>query len=105
MPETRTGNRFSLHLPIRIHQAKSKKGISGVTEDLSAAAVYIQSGGAFKLGSRISFEITLPTEAIGGPRKIEIHGDGRVVRVDARNKKKKRQGVACIIDRYRFVRG
>lgn len=105
MPETRTGNRFSLHLPIRIHHAKSKKKISGVTQDLSAAAVYIQAGGDFKLGSRISFEITLPADAIGGPRKIEIHGNGRVVRVDAKNKKHKRRGVACVIDRYRFVRG
>lgn len=100
MSESRTSKRFSVQLPIRVHPPNSKKELRGVTANLSAAGIYLQAPADLAPGSRIKFEITLPAEVVGAERDIEIRGSGRVVRVDAESK-----GVACVIDRYQFVRG
>ena len=102
MSEARTGKRFPMQLPIRISKPDSTVKVNAITHDLSAAGVYIQAKAAFKLGTRISFDITLPAATVGAPQDVRIHCDGRVVRVDAKNGK--RRGVACVIDRYKFVR-
>jgi len=101
--ESRSGKRFSMQLPIRIQQANSRRAHQGVTHNLSAAGVYISANLPFRLGAQVNFEITLPAPVTGAPADVRLKCAGRVIRVDARNRGKRR-GVACVIDRYRFVR-
>ncbi len=103
MADSRSGKRFSLQLPIRIQQANSRRKHDGVTNNLSAAGVYISANLPFRMGTHVNFEITLPAPATGAPGDMQLKCAGRVVRVDAR-RQGKRRGVACVIDRYRFVR-
>ncbi len=105
MSDSRTGKRFPLQLPIRI-QKKSGKQLDGKTSNLSAAGVYIKADADFEIGSRVDFEITLPASIIGAARDVEIHCRGRVIRTDPGSKGQEPQaGVACVIDRYKFIRG
>ncbi len=99
MSESRTSKRFSVQLPIRVHPPHSKRELRGVTANLSAAGIFLQAPANLAPGSRIKFEITLPAEAVGAEQDVEIRGTGRVVRVDTES-----NGVACVIDRYQFVR-
>ena len=81
---------------------------SGTTADVSSAGVYIQADTNLKVGSPIEFDITLPAKVLGTPNDVEVHCIGRVVRkeADAKNGKgkKKKNGVACVIDQYQFIR-
>ncbi len=100
--EARTGKRFPLELPIKIH--KGSGDASGVTGDLSAAGVYIKADAAMEIGSPVEFEITLPPEMTGGQENVTIQCKGRVVRADESGKGGEGRGVACVIDSYEFVR-
>jgi hypothetical protein len=100
--EARTGKRFPLELPIRIHRSDSVGEHEGVTGNLSAAGVYIKADESFEIGSPVEFEITLPAEATGGQEDVVIQCRGRVVRADESGGN--RSGVACVIDSYEFVR-
>jgi hypothetical protein len=105
--EARTGKRFPLHLPIKIHKEDSAAETSGVTGDLSAAGVYIKADAALDVGSPVEFEITLPPEVTGGKEDVTIQCRGRVVRTDepaAGAAPGDNRGVACVIDSYEFVR-
>lgn len=106
MPDSRTGKRFPLELPIRIHEADSPEELNGVTGNVSSAGVYVRANAAWKIGSRVEFEITLPAEAAAAKQDVQIRCHGRVVRVDkgAAEAPNKRYGVACVIDKYEFVR-
>ena len=107
MAEARTGKRFPLHLPIKIHQEDSPAEASGVTGDLSAAGVYIRADASLEVGSPVEFEITLPPEVTGGKENVVIQCRGRVVRTDepsAGTAPGQNRGVACVIDSYDFVR-
>jgi hypothetical protein len=110
--EARTGKRFDLALPIKIH---SKSGDdSATTGNMSAAGVYFMADLDLAIGSNIEFDITLPANVLGTERDVEVHCTGRVVRKDAsaaagaesKNSKKKKSkgGVACVIDQYEFIR-
>lgn len=107
MSEARTGKRFPLELPIRIH---GKGGDDkGTTVDMSGAGVYIMADVDLNVGSPIEFDITLPASVLGTPGDVEVRCSGRVVRKDAEaaattGKKKKKSGVACVIDEYKFIR-
>ena len=108
MSEARTGKRFPLELPIRIH---GKGGDDkGTTVDMSGAGVYIMADVELNVGSPIEFDITLPASVLGTPGDVEVRCSGRVVRKDAEagttstGKKKKKSGVACVIDDYKFIR-
>lgn len=111
--EARTGKRFPLELPIKIHGKGGED--SATTGNMSAAGVYIMADLDLTVGSNIEFDITLPAKVLGTPGDVEVHCTGRVVRKDAsaaaagansnsskRNKKK--SGVACVIDQYKFIR-
>jgi hypothetical protein len=111
--EARTGKRFPLELPIKIHG----KGVedSATTGNMSAAGVYIMADLDLAIGSNIEFDITLPAKVLGTPGDVEVHCTGRVVRKDASaaaagansnsgKKKKSKSGVACVIDQYKFIR-
>ena len=107
MAEARTGKRFPLHLPIKIHKEDSSAETSGVTGDLSAAGVYIRADASLEVGSPVEFEIALPPEVTGGKEDVVIQCRGRVVRTDephAGVSPAETRGVACVIDSYEFVR-
>jgi hypothetical protein len=106
--EARTGKRFPLHLPIKIHREDTAGAtLSGMTGDLSAAGVYIRADASLEVGSPVEFEITLPPEVTGGKDNVVIQCRGRVVRTDepdANAAAGENRGVACVIDSYEFVR-
>ena len=101
--EARTGKRFPLELPIKIHKgdAGDEKGVTG---NLSAAGVYIRADASMEIGSPVEFEITLPPEMTGGQENVTIQCKGRVVRADETGEGGEGRGVACVIDTYEFVR-
>jgi hypothetical protein len=113
--EARTGKRFDLELPIKIH-GKSGDDNSATTGNMSAAGVYFMADLDLAIGSNIEFDITLPAKVLGTPGDVEVHCTGRVVRKDATQaaaagadsksskKKKSKSGVACVIDQYEFIR-
>ena len=108
MSEARTGKRFPLQLPIKIHREDAAGDASiGMTGNLSAAGVYIRADAALEVGSPVEFEITLPPEVTGGKEEVVIQCRGRVVRTDEPNASAgpgDNRGVACVIDSYEFVR-
>jgi hypothetical protein len=103
--EARTGKRFPLELPIKIHKADEGGDHRGVTGNLSAAGVYIRADAALEIGSPVEFEIKLPPEVTGAKEDVFIQCRGRVVRADeAGSSPADLRGVACVIDSYEFVR-
>jgi hypothetical protein len=105
--EARTGKRFPLELPIKIHGAEESGEHAGVTGNLSAAGVYIRADASLEMGSNVEFEIALPPEMTGGSEEVIIKCRGRVVRTDeppSGSKDTEARGVACVIDSYDFVR-
>jgi hypothetical protein len=101
--EARTGKRFPLELPIKIHKGDAGDA-KGVTGNLSAAGVYIRADAAMEIGSPVEFEITLPPEMTGGQENVTIQCKGRVVRADETGEGGEGRGVACVIDSYEFTR-
>ena len=106
MSEARTGKRFPLELPIKIHKAEEGGQTSGTTGNLSAAGVYIRADAALEVGSAVEFEIALPPEVTGAKDNVIVQCRGRVVRTDepAAGGGTEARGVACVIDSYDFVR-
>ena len=104
--EARTGKRFPLELPIKIHKAEEGGQHSGVTGNLSAAGVYIRADAALEVGSSVEFEISLPPEVTGAKENVIVQCRGRVVRTDepASGSGTEARGVACVIDSYDFIR-
>lgn len=108
--EARTGKRFPLRLPITIFRSKSSRKHRGSTTDLSAGGAYFSADADFKVGANIEFAITLPHQALGTRKDVELHCSGRVVRSEAAppgtraGKRTRRKGLACVIDQYEFVR-
>ena len=103
--EARTGKRFPLELPIKIHKAEEGGQHSGTTGNLSAAGVYIRADAALEVGSTVEFEIALPPEVTGAKDNVIVQCRGRVVRTDEpASGSAEARGVACVIDSYDFVR-
>ncbi len=105
--EARTGKRFPLELPIKIHKQDTAGESNGVTGNLSAAGVYIRADAALDVGSPVEFEIALPPEMTGAKENVVIQCRGRVVRTDepaSGSQSPDARGVACVIDSYEFVR-
>jgi hypothetical protein len=102
--EARTGKRFPLELPIKIHKESASGDSKGTTGNLSAAGVYIRADASLEVGSPVEFEITLPPEVTGGQDNVVIQCKGRVVRTDPTGASADGKGVACVIDSYEFVR-
>ena len=100
--EARTGKRFPLELPIKIHKGETGGDAKGITGNLSAAGVYIRADSSMEIGSPVEFEITLPPDVTGGKENVTIQCKGRVVRTDEAGNEGR--GVACVIDSYEFVR-
>lgn len=109
MSEHRTGRRFPVNLPIEFELEDSAKKHKGATRDLSISGAYITAVAPFRVGSNVKFQICVPGELIGAKQDVDIECEGRVVRVDkgeiAKSKKAgAADGVACVIDTYKFVR-
>jgi len=103
--EARTGKRFPMELPIKIHKAEESGQHSGVTGNLSAAGVYIRADASLEVGSSVEFEIALPPEVTGAKEPVVVQCRGRVVRTDEPTAGgTEARGVACVIDSYDFVR-
>ena len=102
--DARTGKRFPLELPIKIHKEQEGSDYKGMTGNLSAAGVYIRADAALELGSSVEFEIALPPEMTGAKENVIIQCRGRVVRADEASGSADSRGVACVIDSYDFVR-
>src|SRR6267142_2364766 len=100
--DARTGKRFPLELPIKIHKEQEGSDYKGMTGNLSAAGVYIRADAALELGSSVEFEITLPPEMTGAKEGVVIQCRGRVVRTDEPDggSPTEARGVACVIDAY-----
>jgi hypothetical protein len=117
--DARTGKRFPVELPIRIHVSDSKEEQAGTTANVSSSGVFIKAAPSstakrtangknsgktrtdWRLGAVVEFEMTLPAKVIGARKDVQVQCSGRVVRVE---KNKARSGVACVIDKYEFVR-
>ena len=107
MSEARTGKRFPLELPIKIHRSDEAGQHAGVTGNLSAAGVYIRADAALEVGPPVEFEIALPPEVTGAREPVVVQCRGRVVRTDepsGNTNSTEARGVACVIDSYDFVR-
>jgi hypothetical protein len=102
--DARTGKRFPLELPIKIHKEQEGSDHKGMTGNLSAAGVYIKADAALEIGSAVEFEIALPPEMTGAKENVIIQCHGRVVRADEASGSSDSRGVACVIDSYDFVR-
>ena len=109
--DARTGKRFDVQLPIRIHLPDSVQEQSGTTANVSISGVYLRAGKgggteepAWRPGATVEFEITLPSAAIAAEHDVRIHCRGRVVRVEQLTGEQAGNGVACVIDKYEFVR-
>ena len=102
--EARTGKRFPLELPIKLHSEAPSGDSKGTTGNLSAAGVYIRADASLDVGSSVEFEITLPPDVTGGKDNVVIQCKGRVVRTDPTGASEEGKGVACVIDSYEFVR-
>jgi len=107
--EARTGKRFPLELPIKIHKSEEAGQHSGITGNLSAAGVYIRADASLEVGSSVEFEIALPPEVTGAKENVIVQCRGRVVRTDepatgGSSTPAEARGVACVIDSYDFVR-
>ena len=109
MSDARTGKRFPLTLPITLKNRKSGKRRSATTSNVSGARVFIQADAKLEIGSKIEFDIILPGKLVGTDCNVEVVCKGLVVRAEiderpSKNKTKKKNGIACVIDHYKFVR-
>ncbi len=102
----RTGKRFPLALPVHLKDGKAGKTEKTTTQNVSGAGVYVHSSAKLEAGATIEFDITLPAAILGTKTDVAIHCKGRVIRVDEPKdkSKSKQQGVACVIDHYKFSR-
>lgn len=110
MADARAGKRFPVELPIRIVEAESTEEHKGVTANVSHVGVYIRTEAPrckagelqWRPGMRVEFDITLPANVIGAKQDVLVHCRGRVARVE--KNAEKRHGVACVIEKYEFIR-
>lgn len=101
MEDIRTSRRFPMHLPLKF--VGDQKIPPGSTANISAAGVYLWIEGGLQIDSAIEFEITIPADSIAATQDGRLHCHGRVVRCDT-NQEQGRTGVACVIEKYEFLR-
>src|SRR5277367_136851 len=74
--EARTGKRFPLELPIKLHSDAASGDAKGTTGNLSAAGVYIRADASLEIGSPVEFEITLPPDVTGDRKMSPFNARG-----------------------------
>src|ERR1700734_3430938 len=102
--EARTGKRFPLELPIKLHSEKASGDAKGTTGNLSAAGVYICADASLEIGSPVEFEITLIPDVNGRQENVVNKCKGHLVRTEQKGASEEGKGVACVINSYEFVR-
>jgi len=75
----------------------------GLTENISAAGVYLFVEGGMEVGSSVEFEITVPGATVGAENDVRLLCKGRVVRCD-QEAQPGRSGIACVIETYDILR-
>jgi hypothetical protein len=100
MSENRTSRRFPVHLPLKVTGEKGAP--EGVTENISAAGAYLWLDEQLAVGSLAEFDIVVPGDVIGAAQEVRLHCQARVLRCD--EQKEGRSGVACVIEKYEFLR-
>lgn len=101
MSDIRTSRRFPVHLPLKV--VGEQNSPAGLTENISAAGVYLWLDEKMDVGSTAEFDIMIPGEAIGSSDGVRLHCQARVVRCDS-GEKDGRAGVACVIEKYEILR-
>lgn len=91
-----------MHLPLKVLGNPNILPV-GSTANISAAGVYLWVDGELEIGSCIEFEVTIPRDSIASGTDVQLHCHGRVVRCDP-NQEQGHTGVACVIERYEFLR-
>jgi hypothetical protein len=99
--DIRTSRRFPVHLPTKV--LSQKESTDGLTENISAAGVYLMIDGGMEVGASAEFEITVPGETVGAEGDVRLRCKGRVVRCD-REAQPGRSGIACVIEKYEILR-
>jgi len=113
--DARTGKRFPVKLPIRMHIKDSPEEQTGTTANVSSAGVYITAEAPAKSqrkaayppwrqGANVEFDMVLPAAVIGARKDVHVQCRGRVVRVEKSKGGRSGGGLACVIDNYEFVR-
>lgn len=98
--ERRGSRRFTMALPLTIHNAGSKTDERRAeTRDVSFRGLYFITENGVEVGSKIEFVLTLPKQ-ITLATDVHIHCSGLVVRVEPNQG---RTGVAAQIERYEFM--
>jgi hypothetical protein len=107
-----------VEVPIRI-QFTNAEETPGTTANISSGGVYLKadakrsaksatakskSGSSFRKGAAVRFDMIMPAEVTGGKKNVRIQCSGHVVRVEKLKGSPSRNGVACVIDKYDFVR-
>lgn len=100
MSDIRTSRRFPVHLPLKVGEQETPVG---TTENMSAAGVYLWLDKQPPVGSIFDFDIMIPGDVIGATEPVGLHCQARVVRCDS-EQKEGRSGVACVIEKYEFLR-
>jgi hypothetical protein len=99
--DVRTSRRFPVHLPLKV--SGEQETAAGSTANISAAGAYLWLDNGLEVGSSAEFDITIPADTIGAANDVRLHCQGRVVRCDGAQEDG-RSGVACMIERYEFIR-
>jgi hypothetical protein len=99
--DIRTSRRFPVHLPTKV--LSEKESTDGLTENISAAGVYLLIDGGMEVGASAEFEITVPGETVGADGDVRLRCKGRVVRCD-QEAQPGRSGIACVIEKYEILR-
>lgn len=99
--ERRVGQRFDLHIPVRIRIVEPCCDISGFTENLSARGAFVYTDTIVAEGSAVEFTFTMPSEiTLGEGMRVRCHG--RVLRSMAGDHGAK-PAIAVHFDTYEYL--
>jgi hypothetical protein len=82
MLDQRLKTRFELHLPFEIHHLADRTKVTGLTRNVSAAAVLFDSPAPAAIGTKIQYSFKLPNPP-GISADVRVHCVGEVVRAEA----------------------
>jgi hypothetical protein len=97
--ERRAGQRFEVHLPIRIRTESGT--ISGFSQDVSSRGVFLYAEAALGEGDSVELTFTMPSEITLG-ESMRVRCQGRVLRAGVPGTGQ-RNGVAVQLDTYEYL--
>jgi len=105
--ERRKQNRYRLAVPVLFTWRKARQAeveSLGLTRELSTRSAFVLTAVPPPLGADVEFKAFFPPLA-GSAAAMRIHGEGRVVRVEAFKRHKGRAGFAVVGKPFVFRRG